>query len=202
MRTERPSVIAYFREQSRQYTDSSERGLWHWWKRREYAGVCKHLLPVEGQRVLEVGAGTGWYARRLLDHRPAQYIAVDLLPEMVSRISAPGVARLAGDMNALPFTKPFTRILCAGAVEFLPKPEAFFAEAARLLHPEGRLVILAPMANGWGRLYRRWHSRHGFRVHLFSPGRLRALAAAKGLRVSRVTRPAPFSLVATMVKLS
>ena len=192
-------VDRYFEQQSSTYAEGTEKGLWRRCKEKEYAVVLDHIVPLEGQRILEVGCGSGWYAKRLVRHGPRRYVATDRSQSLVEAIQIPGVVPLVADLCQLPFPPAsYDRILCAGALEFVPDPKRFFVECSRVLNPGGRIVVLVPTANFVGWLYLFWHLRHGFRVHLFSEKALADMASSEGLTVTRVTRTALFGLVATL----
>ena len=192
------SVSTYFRRQAPEYAHASETGLWGYWKKRELNAVRNHLGDLHGLDVLECGCGAGWYARRLIEQRPASYVATDYLPEMVEQVRIPGVTPVQADLTSFTLDRAFDRILCAGALEFAPTPAAFFGRAASVLREGGRIVVLVPPDNLAGRLYRLWHRWHGFRIHLFGMAFLTSKAAEAGLRPLRATKATAYSMVVTL----
>lgn len=195
------SPLSYFGEQVASYRGQSKKGFWNWWKQREFRAVQRHMLPLDGLSVLEVGCGTGWYSVQLRRSQPRPYIATDYLWEMVRAVPDEGFLRVAADLNRLPFAGDFDAILCAGALEFVDSPAAFFAECQRLLKPDGKVVVLLPPNNVWGRLYRAWHRRHQFDIHLFDRPQLEQLASVAGLKLTRLSQPALYTLVVTFQKV-
>jgi len=90
------------------------------------------LGALPGDRVVDLGCGTG----AALGH------AADALAPAL----AAGTARLllvqADLKDPLPFPDAaFDRVLSHNVLECLPDPEALAAEAGRVLHPDGRLVL-------------------------------------------------------------
>jgi SAM-dependent methyltransferase len=81
---------------------------------------------------LEVGSGTGWLKR--------------YLPEVYSSdIQAAPWIDVVADAQALPFADgAFGNIVMMDVLHHLAQPLAFFHEAARVLRPGGRLVLLEP----------------------------------------------------------
>jgi ubiquinone/menaquinone biosynthesis C-methylase UbiE len=103
-------------------------------------------LP-DGARVLDLAAGTGELARRLLARRPGlAVVGADLSAAMLAR----GFAKLTGrawapvqtDAARLPFVaRAFDAVLCTSAFHMFPRPGAVLAEIRRVLRPGGRLTV-------------------------------------------------------------
>lgn len=114
--------------------------LWRRWLR--------HALPhIKGPRVLEVSPGTGWlltqYAARFETH------AIDLNRKLVeiarANLRRAGVtAELAvGNVEALPYPDAsFDTVLSTMAFSGYPDGHKALSELARVLRPNGRLVII------------------------------------------------------------
>lgn len=102
------------------------------------------LGPVEGRRVLEVGAG-GAQGSRWLAAAGAQPVALDLSHAMLahSRRLSPAVPLVQADAGALPFAAGSFDLACSayGAIPFVADVGAVFAEVARVLRPGGRWVF-------------------------------------------------------------
>jgi malonyl-CoA O-methyltransferase len=111
------------------------------------------LLPnLRGALVIDVACGSGRWSR-ILAHRGAHVIAVDLCPEMLQL--APGMRALA-DAGMLPFLDAVADLtICAFALSYVPA--ACLAELARITRPGG-IVIVSDMhpaaARAWTRSFR------------------------------------------------
>ena len=96
-------------------------------------------------RVLELAAGTGVLTRELVAAvASAEVTATDLNDAMVDfgRRQAPGAAWRQADAMALPFDAgQFDVVACQFGVMFFPDKPAAFAEARRVLTPEGTLLL-------------------------------------------------------------
>ncbi len=102
--------------------------------------------PAPGERVLDLGCGTGRMAELVAETGATLAIAVDLAPLMVARARA----RLAGrgievrEMDAQALDLPdaaFDLVVAAFSVMFCPDPLAALREARRVLRPGGRLAM-------------------------------------------------------------
>jgi ubiquinone/menaquinone biosynthesis C-methylase UbiE len=143
-------------------------------ERRARCLAVEWAAPRNGERVLEVGVGTGLSFQKLLRRNPSGFTdGIDLTPAMLRlarwRARRAGTAshwRLQeGDAYDLPFPAG-TFDLAFSSYVFDLLPEADFVpvlrEFARVLRPGGRIVLAAmtkPQAwyeRGWNALYRLW----------------------------------------------
>ena len=97
--------------------------------------------------VLEIGAAEGQNACELA-RRGLDVVALEPSPGMVARAATNGaeagvrVALVRGIAERLPFTDGrFGRVLCESALDHLVDPRRAIGEMARVLRPDGRLVI-------------------------------------------------------------
>ncbi len=120
-------------------------GKWAWHCEQE--AVWEVLPPLRGLRILEAGCGTGIFTLPLAD-RGAAVVGLDRSAAMLAR--ARGKARdargalawLQGDVTALPFPpESFDGALCLLALEFISSRETALQELARVLRPDGFLVL-------------------------------------------------------------
>lgn len=124
---------------------------------RRWAGYVRGTLDLlaaharigPDERVLDVGCGTGTFAKRLVDRTPAQHVVgVDISAGMLAEARrkvgpAPNARFVAARAEALPFEAgAFDVVVTASALHYAERPEAAIAEAARVLRPGGRLVVL------------------------------------------------------------
>ena len=141
------------------------------------------LAPHPGERVLEVGPGTGYYSLDMADWlRPGGQLDIfDLQQEMLDhtlrRASARGLGNVVptrGDAQQLPYPDAsFDAAYLTAVLGEIPDQDAALRELARVLKPGGRLVV--------GELFGD--------PHWVSPKRLRARAEAAGLTFTRRAGP-------------
>ena len=104
-------------------------------------------LPIrEGQRVLDIGCGTGQLLADLHDRTPSAYsLGVDFSCEMlaVARTRLPnGFPLVASRAEQLPFADAsFDWIVSSSMFHYLREPKVALAEFRRLLKPNGGLLI-------------------------------------------------------------
>jgi ubiquinone/menaquinone biosynthesis C-methylase UbiE len=99
---------------------------------------------LRGRRLLDIGCGTASITALLVERCLCKAWGVDPSPEMIAEARAkriPGAGFKVAPAESLPFTDGwFERALMRSVVHHVERPPAF-AEARRVLAPEGRLVI-------------------------------------------------------------
>jgi ubiquinone/menaquinone biosynthesis C-methylase UbiE len=114
-------------------------------------GLLEVLDPRPGERILELGPGTGYYtlpvAARLqpegtleiLDIRPS---FLDYTMERARRAELANVIPTQGDGGSLPYTDGgFDAAYLVSVLGEIPDPQAALVELCRVLKPGGRLVV-------------------------------------------------------------
>jgi len=97
--------------------------------------------------ILEIAAGTGQVTRLLAQAAPgARIVATDLNEPMLARavevVKTPNVQWRQADALALPFGDGgFDAVVCQFGAMFFPDKVRGYAEARRVLHPDGRFVF-------------------------------------------------------------
>lgn len=115
------------------------------------SSLVEYVELREGDRVLDVAAGTGatlFPAARRVGHR-GRVVGVDLAPGMVERlrdaIAARGIVNAAvgvADAEDLPFADgSFDAVLCGFALFFFPDPGGALREFRRVLRGGGELAL-------------------------------------------------------------
>lgn len=105
-----------------------------------------------GERVLDVGAGTGVLVPFILRSKPSRLVACDLSPGMLARLRQrfPQVETVEGDIATLEMPEGSFDVVFLNAVfpNLADKPAAL-RNLARLLSPGGRIVISHPEGRGF-----------------------------------------------------
>jgi ubiquinone/menaquinone biosynthesis C-methylase UbiE len=123
-------------------------GLGHW---RE--AVRRHLGPVPGMTVADIGAGTGAFAAAFSDWFGVRIVAAEPSAAMRAQIPRrPGIEALAGDASALPLPDGSADGAWLSLVlHHIPDLEAAAREIRRVLRPGAPVLIRQgfPDRPGW-----------------------------------------------------
>jgi ubiquinone/menaquinone biosynthesis C-methylase UbiE len=142
------------------------------------------LAPEHGERVLEIGPGTGFYTLELADWiGPGGALEIfdlqqQMLDHTMGRVAERGLANVTasrGDATRLPYgDESMDAVVLVTVLGEIPDQDAAMREIARVLRPGGRLVVGELLGD----------------PHYTSPGTLRERGEAAGLRFERRTGPA------------
>jgi len=175
---------------------------------RRAAGEVASLLGrplLSGERVLDAGCGTGFFAAGLRRACPdAVVLGADLSTGMLARAGAAGAwPLLQADATRLPVATASVDVVVArGVLHHLPDVGAALAEWRRVLRPEGAVVLSSeptPAVEAAGAVLLRallpllrrpltpeedfWEvASMAANLHVFTPDALAALAAGAGFR--------------------
>jgi SAM-dependent methyltransferase len=110
--------------------------------------IAARVMALAPRRVLETAAGTGAVTRRIAALLPADgtLVATDLNPAMLEKAKSgatdPRIVWQPADALALPFEDAsFDAVVCQFGVMFFPDRRQGFAEARRVLAPDGTLIF-------------------------------------------------------------
>ena len=142
------------------------------------------LAPAPGERILEIGPGTGYYTLDLAGWvQPGGTVEIfdlqqEFLDHTMERARARGLANVVptqGDATALPYGDgSLDAVVLTAVLGEIPDQDAALAEVARVLKPDGRLVV--------GELFGD--------PHFTTTGALERRAPRAGLRLVRRSGPA------------
>jgi ubiquinone/menaquinone biosynthesis C-methylase UbiE len=186
-------VAADFDALARRYDAWYATPVGAWADRHESEAVFRLLDLQPGEGVLDVGAGTGRYAVAAA-RRGSRVVGVDSSAAMLaiarSRAAGRSIELVRADAARLPFADAsFDAALAVTSLCFTTDPAGALREIARVVKPDGRLVL--GELNRWSlwALQRRAHAlvrpttyRH---AHFRSIRDLRSLLAASGLTIVR-----------------
>jgi ubiquinone/menaquinone biosynthesis C-methylase UbiE len=125
------------------------------WVEAPHPGITRKrlheiLAPMPGEEVLEVGPGTGYYSLDLASRLDGGKLAVfdiqqEMLDHVMRRAGECGVSNIAptlGDARSLPYEdSSFDAAVLVTVLGEIPDQDAALRELARVLRPEGRLVV-------------------------------------------------------------
>ena len=104
-------------------------------------GVLELLNPQPGERILDLGSGTGHLAQQLAD-AGASVIGLDSSPDMVAAAAAahPNIEFVLGDAAHFAFDAPFDAVFSNATLHWVSQAESAAACIAKALKPGGRFV--------------------------------------------------------------
>jgi SAM-dependent methyltransferase len=115
--------------------------------KRLLAGLEPHAPVRPGERVLEIGCGLD----TVLDFVPgvAAFTLDSLMQKLAPLGLSPGIRHSAGMIEAIPFKdRSFDRAFCLNVLDHVQSPAAGLREIARVLRPEGWLVLSVDTYSG------------------------------------------------------
>jgi trans-aconitate methyltransferase len=112
------------------------------------AALIELLAPRAGERVLDLGCGTGHLTARIAE-TGAEVIGIDSSPEMIEEAKRfyPGLTFGVVDARDFRFDEPFDAVFSNAVLHWVKPPEQAVACVRRALKPGGRFVA---EFGGWG----------------------------------------------------
>ncbi|WP_342164979.1 class I SAM-dependent methyltransferase [Methylobacterium sp. SD21] len=112
--------------------------------------IRETFAPLADRAILDIGCGTGTLARALSEDGAA-VTGIDPGAEALAkaRTLVPSARFEAASADSLPFADgQFDGAVMLNSLHHVPDPAKALAEAARVLRPGGRLVVIEPLASG------------------------------------------------------
>ena len=104
-------------------------------------GVVELLAPARGERILDLGCGTG-HLTSLIAESGAEVVGIDSSEDMVRVASEnyPNIRFEVADARSLPFDGEFDAVFSNAVLHWVRPPEAVVESVWRALKPGGRFV--------------------------------------------------------------
>jgi SAM-dependent methyltransferase len=117
--------------------------VWRFGQDRRLA-LIRRYVPLDGQRVLDVGCGLGMYVRAFRAYTNQAFgVEIDLERAVEAGQRLPNIALAPGER--LPFPEgSFDAVLLHEVIEHMADDRQAITEAVRVLRPGGRVVVFAP----------------------------------------------------------
>lgn len=105
------------------------------------ADLLELLAPKPGERILDVGCGTGQLTAEMAQ-RGAHVVGLDMSTDMLAEAlkNFPSLTFVLGDAASFDFAEPFDAVFSNAALHWVRNAEGAVASIARALGPGGRFV--------------------------------------------------------------
>lgn len=196
--------LDYFDSRATNYTRDSNSLPWKWLRGRESKALLEAMRPLQGQSVLDLGCGAGFYTEKVLAQGALHVTAVDFSSKMLASFENTKntkntkITKILGDCATVEIDGRFSRIISAGLLEFVESPEAVLRNAKRFAQTNAIFGLLVPHKNVYSRGYVRYHRDHGKsgeEVRCFSNEEITSLALSTGWKVKHCQTIWPFTAV-------
>ena len=142
--THKENVAKHFND----WADHYDSGHMSGWFRYFQDKIIQELNPQPGQKIIDVGCGTGWAVKEIVRRVPkAKAYGIDISSEMI-RIAKSGITNNAiefieGDSENIPYADEFfDAVICSSSFHHYPRPVASLSEIRRILKKDGHLYLL------------------------------------------------------------
>jgi ubiquinone/menaquinone biosynthesis C-methylase UbiE len=156
-------------------------------KALEIRTLTTYLELHPGEKVLDVGCGSGYWTRRLADEHECTFVGIDASEEAVACARHHhGGARcsyLLSPAEVLPFEdRSFDKVMSVCALEHFNSDSDALKEMWRVLKPEGVLALSVDSMSGPFATdgYRKWHAQEHFVRNYYDRSSIRAKLLAAG----------------------
>ncbi len=105
------------------------------------ADLVPLLAPQTGERILDIGCGTGHLTAQIADSG-ARVVGVDRSPDMIAaaRKAYPHLRFEVADARELPYSAEFDAVFSNATLHWIQEPELVIRSVRNALRPEGRFV--------------------------------------------------------------
>lgn len=186
----------YFDKCAERYRRRTASLPWSWLRKLECDAIRRHLPEsLSDCHAMDIGCGAGFYTSLLLELGASRVVAADMSQPMLDQINDGRVEKWAGDASVDDLPVGSDYILSAGLLEFVSDPLAVLKNVRRVVSLGAEFIVLIPEHNWKGKLYRKFHRRHGVAIKLFTMSGFQKICVAADWKVLSNIRVGPFSMV-------
>lgn len=192
-------MIVHFNKKAATY-----QSFWQQWpfsalRKSESKAISFLLGDLSGKHIAEFGCGSGYYTRLLIQKDAAHISAIDLSQDMLNYLPSGKITPILGDASILQLQKKFPIILSAGMLEFTKEPAMVLKNIATHANAKTELILLIPINNLFGNLYKLFHKSHGINIHLFELQQFQTMASQANWQIKEIK---PCGLFSAAIKLA
>lgn len=154
-------LALYRHQQSGESERSRRRGLYRAFRHGVAFGVSLKLKGISPKRVLEVGAGDGYFLKGVQYVFPeATYVGLDLVDEILQALKTKhGFQTIHSSLEDVDPVRmgQFDLVIARDILEHVTRPGLVLAKLSSMIEPLGRLFFITP--NGWQdawQMFSRW----------------------------------------------
>ena len=179
---------------------ASQKGLWRICRNAESKKVFSLLDPKQGESLVDLGCGAGYYAIPLSSDFGLKVLGVDSSPSMLKSVREAGIATHLSSIESFDGVGQFDKALIAGVLEFIAHPELALENCSKLIRDGGRLVILVPGTGVFSAAYKLFHEIQNCPVYLRPVTEYKRIAKSHGFSPIDASRCTPFSIAMSFIK--
>ena len=195
-------ISNHFNSKAKNYQTFWEKWPFSVVRNSELNAVFKLLGNVHNKEVLELGCGSGYYTRKLLEKNISSITAVDFSEEMLSNLPKGPINPIHADASSIDLKKQFQIILSAGMLEFVDNPEQVLINIAKHADKDATIVLLLPRNNFFGKLYKFYHKKNNnIVINLFNETKITKLLYKANLNIDSIVKCGAFSFALRLRKL-
>lgn len=186
----------YYERRSHHYEQHISKGILSHLRKRERDAVLRYarFSTNDHRTLIDVGCGGGFFALEAKKHG-LTVSAVDISEQMIEAIYGKVDEAWVDDIETIQLQKTFDTVICSGVLDFVVDPEQAFLSLAKLVSPQGQLILQAPRISRWSFIYHFEKWLFGLNVNFYSIHWLFKQAQIHGLRLVDYCYPLPHNLV-------
>jgi SAM-dependent methyltransferase len=194
------SVESHFDNVAKGYEKASISFPWIISRSIERFFVKKALKECDLTNVLEMGCGSGFYSRVLLENGAKNLTVIDCAKNMLEQIRIPSINKIHSDFDSFKTDCKFSTIISIGSLEFCKNPELIIKKYLEYLSVDGCFLFMIPRPSILGNLYKRHHEFINLPIRLLSEELIKKSITPSHTVIYKMSVP-PFSSIYRVTSL-
>jgi len=181
-------IYSHFDTSADFYQKNSISFPWSIIRNNESEIVLKFIGNVKNKIILDVGCGTGYYSRLLINKKAKKVYAIDSSRKMLENIKSKNIIKINQDAESFKLKNKFEKIVCAGLLEFVESAEKVLINIKKYSTKNCGLVILCPSNNILAKLYKIYHTSNNIKINLFNTNEIKNILKNSGWKVKKIEK--------------